>query len=96
MASEPVSRPSESGDAEWREVITVDVIAESLGDIGDSRMAALIATNATVEEFEEALAWASGESDVMGEMEKRLDGAAALVYDILTLEEQYPEDEPEL
>ncbi len=93
MGAESVKRPPESGDTGWRKVITAGVIAESLGEIGDAKMAALIATNASVEEFEEALAWASSESDVMGELEKRLDGAAALVYEILTSEEQYPDEE---
>jgi len=94
MGAEPVARPPKSGDAEWREVITAELIAESLGEISDAQMAALLATKASVEEFEEALAWASGESDVMGELEKRLDGAAARVYEILTAEDQYPEEEP--
>ena len=94
MGAEPAKDPPGRDGAESRGTITAELIAESLGEIGDSKMAALLATEATVEEFEEALAWATGESDVMGELEKRLDGAAALVYDILTVEDQYPEQEP--
>jgi len=93
MGAEADTRPPEGGDAGRRDVITAELIAESLGEIDDAKMAALLATAATAEEFEEALAWASGESDVMGELEKRLDGAAALVYEILTTENQYPEEE---
>ena len=93
MGAEPVQHPPDGDGAEARTPITAEMITESLGDIGDAKMAALLATEATPEEFEEALAWASGESDVMGELEKRLDGASAAVYDILTVEERYPEEE---
>ena len=93
MAAEAEIRPLTGGEAKQRNVITAELIAESLGQISDAKMVALLGTGATAEEFEGALAWASGESDVMGELEKRLDGGAALVYDILTVEEQYPEEE---
>lgn len=93
MAEQATRDTRENGD-EQRGPLTAELIAESLGEISDAKMAAVLATGATVEEFEEALAWATGESDVMGELEKRLDGTAALVYDILTSEEQFPEDEP--
>lgn len=73
--------------------ITAELIKTALGDVGDAKLAALLATQATVEEFEEALAWASGESDVMGELEKRLGGAASLVYEILTSEERFPDED---
>ena len=94
MAAPEKRDTPERDDGEQRGPLTADLIAESLGDIGDAKTAAVLATGATVEEFEEALAWASGESDVMGELEKRLDGAAALVYDILITEEKFPEQEP--
>ena len=92
--SDSIEQPVGRADPKGSEAITTEIVSESLGEIGDAKLAALLATQATVEEFEEALAWASGESDVMGELEKRLDGAAALVYDILTAEEQFPDKEP--
>jgi hypothetical protein len=75
--------------------ITQALVAETLGDIDDSTMSTILATGATVEEFEEAVAWATGESDVMGELEHPLSGAAAAVYDILTREreEQWQKEE---
>ena len=38
------------------------------------------------------MAWAMGESDVMGELRHRLDGTVASVYDILVAEEPEEED----
>lgn len=80
-------------DAKKSPAITAELIKTELNDVGDAKLAALLATQATVEEFEEALAWASGESDVMGELEKRLGGAAALVYEILTSEDRFPDED---
>jgi len=71
--------------------VTAARIRESLGDMGEDKVAAIIATGASLAEFEEALAWAAGESDVMGEMEKPLTGAAAEVYAILVATLRYPE-----
>ena len=93
MAADPATRLPKGSETSQREVITAEMVRASLGDVGDAKLAALLAAEATVEEFEEAIAWAAGESDVMGELEKRLDGAAALVYDILTAEERYTEEE---
>lgn len=81
---------AESGGAK---TVTAEQIRQSLGDMGVDKVAAIIATGATPEEFEEALAWAAGESDVMGEMEKPLTGAAAAVYDILVSTLRYPDEE---
>ena len=63
------------------------------GETGDSKVAAILATGATLEDLEEAVAWASGESDVMGEERLPLSGRAAVIYDILTADEAYEEDE---
>ena len=38
-----------------------------VGDLDDAKIAAVLATGANAEQLEEAMAWASGESDVMGE-----------------------------
>ena len=93
MEADSSGPPPDHIDLKHPQAITTEIVAESLGEIDDAKMAALLATQASVEEFEEALAWASGESDVMGELEKRLGGAAALVYDILTAEERFPDEE---
>ena len=44
------------------------------------------------EELEKSLAWASGESDVMGDLERPLAGVVAQLYDILMTGEEVPED----
>jgi hypothetical protein len=93
MGSLSTSGKQSGGRATRRRAITVDLVAESLGEISAAKMAALLASEATLEEFEEALAWANGESDVLGKLEMRLDGAAAAVYDILTAEREDADDE---
>lgn len=67
-------------------------LGELLRHLDDSKIAAVIATGATLAQVEEALLWAEGESDVLGKTNHPLTGAAALVYDILTTEETFPEE----
>ena len=63
--------------------LTHEQIVELVGDIPDAKAVAIIATQGTFQDLEEAVAWASGESDVMGEAELPLAGAAAKIYEIL-------------
>ncbi|MFQ5973776.1 MAG: hypothetical protein ACE5Q3_15730 [Alphaproteobacteria bacterium] len=72
--------------------LTHDEIAAVVPDISDAQAAAIIATGATWRQLEEAVAWATGESDVMGELRHRLDATVASVYDILVAEEPEEED----
>ncbi len=72
--------------------LTRELVVKVVGRIDDAKIAAILATGATLEELEEAVAWASRESDVMGDIARPLTGAAASVYDILTLDEQFEED----
>ncbi|MCG8695756.1 MAG: hypothetical protein MI806_31475 [Minwuiales bacterium] len=72
--------------------ITREEIAHTVGEISDAKIVAIISSGASLKELEEAVAWASAESDVMGELERPLAGPAARVYDILTAEEE-PEEE---
>ncbi len=70
---------------------TLQEIIALLGNIEAAKAEAILTTGATLPEIEQALAWADGESDVMGEMERPLSGRIASVYEILRAEE--PEDE---
>ncbi|MBI4183015.1 MAG: hypothetical protein HY521_03325 [Proteobacteria bacterium] len=70
-----------------------DVIRVLGGQVADHTIAAIIATGATPEELLEAYAWATGQSDVMGEVERPRAGAVGQVYEILTADEEEPEDE---
>ncbi|MDH3229594.1 MAG: hypothetical protein OEN55_07375 [Alphaproteobacteria bacterium] len=71
---------------------TASDVAEILGPMPDARIAAILATGATLEQLEEAAAWAAGESDVMGGMRRPVIGPVAAVYDILTADEVLAED----
>lgn len=68
-------------------------LSELLLHLDDSKVAAIAATGATLAEVEEALVWAEGESDVLGKTDHPLSGGAACVYEILTAEEAYPEEQ---
>lgn len=72
--------------------ITREFVADTLGEVEADKMAALLATEATEEEFEEAARWASGQHGVIDEdLIQPLTGATAAVYDILVGDE-YEED----
>lgn len=73
--------------------LTHELIVGITGETSDAKVAAILATRASVEDLEEAVAWASGESDVMGEERLPLSGLASAVYDILTADEAYQDDE---
>lgn len=73
--------------------LTRDEIAARVGDLDDAVIAAILEIEPTAEELDEALAWAEGEDDVMGEMERSLSGKVAQIYEILTADEAYG-DEP--
>jgi len=68
-------------------------IVEILGPLTDARMTAILATGATVSQIEQAAAWAAGESDVMGQLRRPASGPVAAVYEILTADEYFLEDE---
>jgi hypothetical protein len=72
--------------------ITPQDIRDIVGDLDGAKVAALLATEANPEELEEARAWASGESDIMGELERPLGGVVARLYDILMSGEEFPDE----
>jgi hypothetical protein len=66
---------------------TLAEIRDMVGDIEAAKLEAILATGATPGQIEEAMAWAAGESDVMGgELERPLAGPVAVVYEILASE----------
>jgi hypothetical protein len=65
---------------------TLREIRETLGELEDAELEAILATGVTPAELEEALAWAEGESDVMGDMERPLEGRVAAAYTVLITE----------
>jgi hypothetical protein len=72
--------------------LTPQDVRDIAGDLDDAQIAAILATGANAEQLEEAMAWASGESDVMGDLEGPLAGVVARLYDILMTGEAFPED----
>ncbi len=70
-----------------------DDVARLVGDLEDVKIVEILAIAPTLEELEEAVAWAESESDVMGKLEKSLSGAAARVYEILMTRKDLGEDE---
>jgi hypothetical protein len=72
--------------------LTGQQIHDIVGDIEDTKVAAIIATGATLDDLEAAAAWAAGENDVMGDARHLASPTIAAVYDILTADEA-PDDE---
>lgn len=72
--------------------ITAAQIIDIVGPLTDARVMAVIATGATIEQIEEAAAWADGESDVMGDLRLRAAPPVVAVYEILRDEQKYAED----
>lgn len=77
---------------EQRAALTHEQIVELVGDIPDAKAIAIIETQGTFQDLEEAVAWASGESDVMGEAERPLAGAVTKIYEILTADLERSEE----
>ena len=72
--------------------LTPQDVRDIVGDLDDAKIAAILATGANAEQLEEAMAWASGESDVMGDLERPLTGVVARLYHVLMTGEEFPED----
>lgn len=73
--------------AQSLERLNAAIIKQRCGDIDDWKIAAIEASGASIADLEAALAWAAGESDVMGEERRPLEANAARLYDILTADQ---------
>jgi hypothetical protein len=75
------------GHGSGRRPATLAEIREIVGDLEAAKLEAILKARASPGEIEEAMAWAAGESDVMGgELERPLAGPVAAVYEILASE----------
>ena len=72
--------------------VSHDDVMRILGPMDDGKCAAIMATGALIGDLEEVAAWVAGEDDVMGEMERALNGVCAEVYDLLTADEKDDEE----
>ncbi|HEV2366057.1 MAG TPA: hypothetical protein VGS12_17875 [Caulobacteraceae bacterium] len=62
------------------------IVRRLAGDLPDGVVSTVLKTGASLADFEAALAWLQGESDIMGEARRPLEGPAARVYDLLVVE----------
>ena len=62
-----------------------------VGQLDSERLAEIEQLQATINEIEEAVAYATGEDDIMGEARIPLIGRAADVYEIITSDEAMDE-----
>ena len=90
--SKPTTSPTERAkDADTR--IAHDDVVRLVGDLADAKVAAIMTIDPSVEDLEEAIAWAESEDDVMGALRKPLAGKAARVYEILMTRKEFDDDE---
>ncbi len=78
--------------AEMKATLTIEDIRRVCGDILDWKVNAIEATHADMAELETAVAWVSGQDDVMGALRRPLEGAAAAIAEILTADDFADED----
>jgi hypothetical protein len=79
--------------ADGRRPATLGEIGSLVGALEAAKLEAILATEATAAEVEQALAWAAGATDVMGDLEGPLSGPVAAVYDVLSSELPRADDE---
>lgn len=76
-------------------LLTGAEIRHVLGDLIDSKVAAILRIGARRDDLDAAIAWLAGETETMSEGGHPLSGRAAAIYDVLTSEELWNEDVPE-
>ncbi len=64
-----------------------ETVARIAGEVSDAKAVAIIASGASWDELEQAVAWANLEDDVMGKQRRPLTGIVAELYEILTADE---------
>ena len=74
--------------------LSADEIRRIVGDISDARVLAILDLGASRDALEQAVAWAEGQSDVLGELELPLSGVVSELHEILTAGEEWEEDRP--
>ncbi len=72
--------------------LTSEDIVRLCGPVPDWKVAKILASNATYDELETAIAWVQGEDDVMGKARVPLTGRAAEIYEIITADEDIWEE----
>jgi hypothetical protein len=73
--------------------VTSEDVIRLCGEMADWKLSRILASCATTNDLEVAVAWARGEDDVMGEERLPLSGRAAELYEIITADEDLWGDE---
>lgn len=66
-----------------RKAVTAQDVAEVCGEIDDAKVTAILKTNPSYEDLEEAATWLADEGEPLRRMARPLAGKAAIVYQIL-------------
>ena len=72
--------------------LTASEIRRIVGDITDAKVMAILATDPSLEDLEEAVAWVEGETDVLGDLNLPMTGKVGEIYEILTAGEEWEEE----
>jgi len=74
--------------------LSAEEIRRIVGDISDARILAILDLGASRDELEQAVTWAEGQSDVLGEQELPLSGVVSELHEILTAGEEWEDERP--
>jgi len=75
--------------------IEVEDVRRLCGDVVDWKVSSIIASGASINDVELAMARLTGADDILRHQPEPLDGPAAIVYDLLVAGEDFPDlDEP--
>ena len=72
--------------------MTHDDVVHLFGEISDHTIVEILEVKPSYRELEEVAMRLAQVNDVMGELERPLEGAAARVYDILVRAQEFPEN----
>ncbi|MBL27396.1 MAG: hypothetical protein CMM50_07600 [Rhodospirillaceae bacterium] len=72
--------------------LTASHIRKHAPDADDTAVADILATGASIAEFEQAAVWARGDSDIVGDESHALTGRIRRVYEILTEGNRWAEE----
>lgn len=82
-----------TGKATGRARLTSADVARLCGEMPDWKVARILASNASYDELEAAVAWSEGENDILGPARVPLSGQAAELYEILMADEDLWEED---
>jgi len=82
------------GNSRAMPIVSSDEVRRLVGPVADTTIAAILASGASAEEVEVAAWYLSGEGDRMDRLSHPMSGRVERIYDILSEDELYMNDEP--